>query len=572
MAKPKQQYFSLAGIPLVGGKIYTYAAGTSAPKQTFTDAGAAQPNPIPLNSRGEPTNAIFWDGAYRVDVRDALGNLVYTVDNYQTPAMPNDLSSGANGLGAGLIGFIYASVYPIGSLGKWLQNLALGAGASFIGFIQDGAGAVATTVQAALRESVSATRFGLSTGAADNSAALARIVAYVSTFSGTGLLPRILVPAGTYNYLTSPNWGVTGLCLEAIGEVIFQHNGAGIAFNIDGGAAGPGVVGVRILGNLRVSGNAATTKVVYLRAVHHSTISVRPINGFTALETAWCVCNRFLDFRCSPVGYPAFTVTPTNGIILGKRNAGELTSACIFENPIIEGVISYGINLQDAIQNTFIGGTSESNGGGLFITANSSNNLFVKLDMEFNASADVFSQGAYNTFIGLLSSTLSTFNGLHETVQGGLFNSIVNGGDKNIFRDLNYSTNFGAFTDGGTKTVKSNVRNSVSNALDPELQTNPLKLTYIDGPVGNNTIIGSDDQVGGGSANNLAIYHYGAGEIVFSGGGFARLRLSQTGVGFNGAPPLAIPNVTGSCGGNVALSNLCAALGAAGNIVNSTTP
>lgn len=86
MPVPKQQYFAIAGIPLVAGKIWTYAAGTNNPKQTFTDSAGTIPqtNPIILNARGEPNSTIFWSGAYKVEIRDALNNLIYTVDNYNT--------------------------------------------------------------------------------------------------------------------------------------------------------------------------------------------------------------------------------------------------------------------------------------------------------------------------------------------------------------------------------------------------------------------------------------------------------------------------------------------------------
>jgi len=48
--------------------------------------------------------------------------------------------------GAGLIGFTYALGYAAGTIGKWLKDLATSAGASFIGYIQSGAGAVARTL------------------------------------------------------------------------------------------------------------------------------------------------------------------------------------------------------------------------------------------------------------------------------------------------------------------------------------------------------------------------------------------------------------------------------------------
>lgn len=84
MPQPKQQFLTPLGTPLVGGKIWTYASGTTNPLATYTDPACttAQPNPIPLNARGEPTNTIFWSGSYRVVLQDALGNTIYTVDNF----------------------------------------------------------------------------------------------------------------------------------------------------------------------------------------------------------------------------------------------------------------------------------------------------------------------------------------------------------------------------------------------------------------------------------------------------------------------------------------------------------
>lgn len=92
MPLPKQQFLTNLGIPLVNGKVYTYAAGTTNPLATFTDPEATiqQTNPIVLNARGEPAQPIYWSGSYRVDVKDFLGNLVYSVDHYtDTMALVN---------------------------------------------------------------------------------------------------------------------------------------------------------------------------------------------------------------------------------------------------------------------------------------------------------------------------------------------------------------------------------------------------------------------------------------------------------------------------------------------------
>ena len=51
---PKQQFFDANGQPLVGGKVYTYAAGTTTPIVTYVDAAGitTNTNPIILDSRG----------------------------------------------------------------------------------------------------------------------------------------------------------------------------------------------------------------------------------------------------------------------------------------------------------------------------------------------------------------------------------------------------------------------------------------------------------------------------------------------------------------------------------------
>ena len=92
---PKQQIFGTDGAPLVGGKIYTYAAGTSTPIATYTDfgAGTANTNPIILDSYGQANIWLLSTYGYKFVVKDATDVLLYTVDNITVPA---DLSSFAS--------------------------------------------------------------------------------------------------------------------------------------------------------------------------------------------------------------------------------------------------------------------------------------------------------------------------------------------------------------------------------------------------------------------------------------------------------------------------------------------
>lgn len=82
---PKMQFFTAAGIPLVGGKLFTYASGTTVPLATYTDdtGNFANANPIILDSRGE---AGVWLGPsrYTFVLKDSNDNLIWTVDGVGT--------------------------------------------------------------------------------------------------------------------------------------------------------------------------------------------------------------------------------------------------------------------------------------------------------------------------------------------------------------------------------------------------------------------------------------------------------------------------------------------------------
>ena len=80
---PKQQFFGANGEPLVGGKIYTYEAGTTTPVATYVDAaGVTQnTNPIILDSRGMCNIWLLSTTSYKYVVTDADDVLQFTTDN-----------------------------------------------------------------------------------------------------------------------------------------------------------------------------------------------------------------------------------------------------------------------------------------------------------------------------------------------------------------------------------------------------------------------------------------------------------------------------------------------------------
>jgi hypothetical protein len=82
----KMSFIDAAGQPLVGGKLYTYVAGTTTPQATYADstAGATNTNPIILDSRGE-ANVWLGGAIYKFILKDADNALIWSVDNISAP-------------------------------------------------------------------------------------------------------------------------------------------------------------------------------------------------------------------------------------------------------------------------------------------------------------------------------------------------------------------------------------------------------------------------------------------------------------------------------------------------------
>lgn len=149
---PKFQ-FSANGAPLVGGTLTTYLAGSSTPATTWQDQalGSANTNPITLDARGECVLWLDSTKSYKFVLTNASGVTQWTQDNITgTP------------------------------------NLGSSTGAAFVGFTASGASAVASTVQAKLRELTSVRDYGgVLNGVADDTAAIASARAVVSTAGGS---------------------------------------------------------------------------------------------------------------------------------------------------------------------------------------------------------------------------------------------------------------------------------------------------------------------------------------------------------------------------------------------------
>jgi len=171
------QFFTNNGVILSGGKLYSYAAGTTTPAVTYTTSSGSTPrtNPIVLDSAGRvPDGGENWLTAgvsYKFVLKDSTDVLIATYDNV----------SGINDPTA-----------SDAALTAFEASLAAESGSSLVGYISSGTGATATTVQAKLRETVSVKDFGATgDGTTDDTAAVQNAIN-----ASTG--KTLFFPSGTY--------------------------------------------------------------------------------------------------------------------------------------------------------------------------------------------------------------------------------------------------------------------------------------------------------------------------------------------------------------------------------------
>lgn len=80
-----QQFFDNTGVPLNGGLLYTYQAGSTTPLATYTDINAtvANANPIVLDASGRLANEVWltYGVNYKFVLKNAAGSTIGTYDN-----------------------------------------------------------------------------------------------------------------------------------------------------------------------------------------------------------------------------------------------------------------------------------------------------------------------------------------------------------------------------------------------------------------------------------------------------------------------------------------------------------
>jgi hypothetical protein len=184
------QFFNDNGDPLSGGKIYTYAAGSTTPQTTYTSRSGlvANTNPIVLDAAGRTPEQIWsTEGLlYKYVVKDANEVLIRSWDNIGGSVVASDLAQ------------------------DLANNIDPAKGDALIGFRQSNSagnapGAVGKTVHQKLQEYISVKDFGaVGDGTTDDTAAIQAAIDYMrnAAQSAGGVLH---FPAGTYRITDTLN-------------------------------------------------------------------------------------------------------------------------------------------------------------------------------------------------------------------------------------------------------------------------------------------------------------------------------------------------------------------------------
>ena len=119
MAGAGWQFFDNNGIPLAGGLLYTYAAGTTTPQATYTSISGvtAQTNPIVLDAAGRVPEEIWYTEGllYKFVLKDSNNVQIGSYDNlgasYVSSDLANDLANNTDPTkGDALIGFRQSNI------------------------------------------------------------------------------------------------------------------------------------------------------------------------------------------------------------------------------------------------------------------------------------------------------------------------------------------------------------------------------------------------------------------------------------------------------------------------------
>lgn len=409
------QFFDNNGNPLSGGKMYSYVAGTTTPQATYTSASGAtaHSNPLVLDSGGRVPGGEIWltDGfQYKFVLKTSTDVLIGTYDNIvginsnfvnfltetevqtatasqtvftlttmQYQPGTNNLSvfvDGVNQIDGATYSYVetsftvitFTSGLHVGALVKFTTAQTLSTGvtnASLVAYQPAGTGAVATTVQTKLRESVSVKDFGaVGDGVTNDSAA------FVLAEASAG--QEIYLPVGTYpisstTVLTKRYYG-PGVLSGYVGAGVITFVGAGLNdITLTGSFVQPRplqiVIRVNAINQTGISG-AANPCDTFEYSLNGGVTFISTYDAYNPVDDQVYALplgmNALIGYTfTAPVGLPGTGIIPVFGAVTG-HTVGNLWTFQLNPNPQVLDTKS-GVITKNGVPIIGVGGTSGTN-------------------------------------------------------------------------------------------------------------------------------------------------------------------------------------------------------------------
>jgi hypothetical protein len=516
------QFFDNNGNPLSGGKLYSYSAGTTTPAATYTSSlgVTAHTNPIVLDAGGRVPGGEIWltDGViYKFVLQTSTNVLIATYDNIvginsnfvnytteqeiqtatagqtvfnltTTQYQPgtNSLTVYVDGVNQYGPGAQYAYTETDSDTVTFVSGLHVGASvkfttatqttgnatdASVVSYQPAGTGAVATTVQAKLRQTVSVKDFGaVGDGVTDDTAEIQ--AAITACANGN----RLLFPAGDYLVTSSLTVPSTSYLEGAPGAAILAGANSLTVFTTSGFTTGIS------FDSLAVQGNGFTGVVAFnlSNVQFHSQVS--NVNVFE------CAKGIVLDAVCIGVAIknPTIFKTPNAIEIKGNSNANTVTTPNIDNAVVTAGGTGLGTGIY------ILGGTNQVYGGFVqgFEFGVYDEGEYTGLDgvyFETCINAAVYSEGAVagtykNVFHFGYNATPSAsyaFVGVNCSGMTILYPSMVQGnstGGLYFYVSGNTNCTEAHITNNGTSNTNIGTPSQISSIGNATSQYKPVKL------------------------------------------------------------------------------------------------
>jgi hypothetical protein len=513
------QFFDNNGVILSGGKIYTYAAGTTTPQATYTSASGVTPhaNPIILDSAGRVPGGEIWltDGlVYKFVIETATSILLGTYDNI-TGVNSNfvnytvqeevitatagqtvfnlttiNYTPGTNSLTVYIDGVnqyvgdsyletdsntvTFTSGVHVGGEVKFttaIQTTTGAVDASIVSYDPPYTGGVVTNVEAKLAQYVSVKDFGATgDGVTDDTA---EIQAAITACAGGN---RLLFPAGDYLVTSSLVVPSTSYLEGAPGAAILAGANSLTVFTTSGFTTGISFNSLAVQGNSRTGVTAFNLSNVQF----HSQLD--NINVFE------CAKGIVLDAVCIGIAIrnPTIFKTPNAIEIKGNSNANTITTPNIDNAVVTAGGTGTGTGVY------ILGGTNQIYGGFIqgFEFGIYDEGEYTGLDgvyLETCTNAAVYSDGAVagtykNVFYFGYNATPAAnyaFVGANCSGMTILYPSMVQGNSTGgLYYYVSGNTNCteAHITNNGTSNTNVGIPSQISPIGNATSQYKPLKL------------------------------------------------------------------------------------------------